>query len=38
LEEGVKTMLRIVTNLLNKKPRRDGQLSLMEPDEDHQDG
>jgi hypothetical protein len=38
LEEGVKTMLRIATNLLNKKLRRDGQLSLMEPNEDHQDG
>jgi hypothetical protein len=37
LEEGVKTMLRIATNLLNKK-LRDGQLSLMEPNEDHQDG
>lgn len=38
LEEGVKMMLQIATNLLNKKPRREGQSLLKQADEDHQDG
>jgi hypothetical protein len=36
LEDGVNTMLRIATNLLNKKPRSDDHLLLQDTDDNHQ--
>ena len=38
LEEGINTMLRIATGLLNKKQRKGDQHLLKGSDENHQNG